>query len=97
MFNFRGGVTLEDLAQDHINLKSLIGPNYEGWLVGLTLGQFRAQAQTNDVDEKYCWNCTWIVVDNVIWALGVFFQAYLKGGPNENSEGQWVPILVVDL
>jgi len=31
-------------------------------------------------------------VDNVIWALGVFFLGLSqRGGPNENSEGPWVP------
>jgi hypothetical protein len=30
------------------------------------------------LDEKNCWNFAWIVVDNVVWALDVFFQAYLK-------------------
>jgi hypothetical protein len=30
------------------------------------------------LDEKTCWNLTWIVMDNVAWAIGVFFQAYLK-------------------
>jgi hypothetical protein len=30
------------------------------------------------LDEKNCWNPTWIVDDNVAWALGVFFQAYFK-------------------
>jgi hypothetical protein len=44
------------------------------------------------LDEKTCWNLTSIILNNVVWALGVFFQAYFKrGGPNENSEGPWVP------
>jgi hypothetical protein len=30
------------------------------------------------LDEKTCWNPTWIVMDNVGWAYGVFFQAYFK-------------------
>ncbi len=30
------------------------------------------------LDEKACWNLTWIVLNNVAWAIGVFFQAYLK-------------------
>jgi hypothetical protein len=36
MFNFRGGVTLEGLGRGPH--RSLIGPNSQGWLVGLTLG-----------------------------------------------------------
>jgi hypothetical protein len=31
-------------------------------------------------------------MDNVGWAYGVFFLGlFQKGGPNENSEGPWVP------
>jgi hypothetical protein len=30
------------------------------------------------LDEKTCWNPTWIVMDNVGWACGVFSQAYFK-------------------
>jgi hypothetical protein len=30
------------------------------------------------LDEKTCWNPTWIVMDNVGWACEVFFQAYFK-------------------
>jgi hypothetical protein len=30
------------------------------------------------LDEIFCWNPTWIVVDKVAGALGVFFQAYFK-------------------
>jgi hypothetical protein len=41
------------------------------------------------LDEKTCWNFTWIVLNNVVWDL---VWAYFKrGGPNEKSEGPWVP------
>jgi len=30
------------------------------------------------LDEKTCWNYTWIVVDNVAWPLGYFFRSTLE-------------------
>jgi hypothetical protein len=30
------------------------------------------------LDEKACWNPTWIVMDNVGWPHGVYYQAYFK-------------------
>jgi hypothetical protein len=30
------------------------------------------------LDEKTCWNLTSIVMDNVAWELGIFFQAFVK-------------------
>jgi hypothetical protein len=39
------------------------------------------------LDEKTCWNPTWIVMDIVAYTLGYF----LKGGPNENNDSPQVP------
>jgi hypothetical protein len=30
------------------------------------------------LDGKTCWNLTWIVLNNVVWVLRVFFKAYFK-------------------
>jgi len=44
------------------------------------------------LDEKNCWNPTWIVVDNVacLGPWGNFLGLLQRGGPNENSGSLWV-------
>ncbi len=44
------------------------------------------------LDEKSCWNPTWIVVYNVAWALGGIFSCLPKEvGLMKITKGQWVP------
>jgi hypothetical protein len=64
----------------------------KGGQFGFTLGNLGHKPEQMTLDEKLCWNPTWIVMDNVGWARGVFFQAYFKkvSLPNENSEALWV-------
>jgi hypothetical protein len=39
------------------------------------------------LDEIFCWNTTFIVVDNIALAFGIFSGLLQRGGPNSEVHG----------